>query len=82
VLRGGRADVPWHRLRGAEALMRVCAESGADAILCGHIHDRYDEAARPGRPRVICAGSSTELGREGAWMLDIEARRIARATLR
>lgn len=73
---------PLGSLRGAEALLRVAAAGGAQAILCGHLHDRFDEPARPGRPRVICAGSSTELGDEGYWVLELAGGRIASATAR
>jgi Icc-related predicted phosphoesterase len=69
-------------LRGADALLRVAAAGGAEAILCGHIHERFDQPARTGRPRVICAGSSTERGDEGYWVLEIERGRIASARVR
>lgn len=70
---------PARELRGARRLLQVCADNGADAILCGHLHERFDVPAGPGRPRVICAGSSTERGHEGGWLIEIEARAIARA---
>jgi len=79
--RGARRDWPLHDLRGAGALLRSCA-SGADAILCGHVHDRFDDAARAGRPRVICAGSATERNKEGYWLIEIERGRIAAVTRR
>jgi 3',5'-cyclic AMP phosphodiesterase CpdA len=75
--RGRRPHWPWHRLRGSAALLRAAAN--AEAILCGHIHDRYDT---PGAPRVICAGSSTELGREGYWLLELDGGRIISASIR
>ncbi|HWE25493.1 MAG TPA: metallophosphoesterase [Myxococcales bacterium] len=68
VLRGGRHDWPWHSLRGASALLDVARRSGARAILCGHIHDRFVFGKDPA---VICAGSSTQLGREGYFELEI-----------
>jgi 3',5'-cyclic AMP phosphodiesterase CpdA len=77
---GGRPDWPWHRLHGAEALLR--AATGALAILCGHLHERFDEPSRPGRPRVLCAGSSTERGKEGYWLLELDAGKLVSATLR
>src|SRR6266478_5988002 len=36
---GGVPDWPWHRLRGAQKLLE--AARGAAAILCGHIHERF-----------------------------------------
>jgi 3',5'-cyclic AMP phosphodiesterase CpdA len=80
LLRGGRRDWPHHSLRGAAALLRVAAEGGAEAILCGHVHDRFDVPAAPGRARVICAGSSTKRGEEGYWVLEVERGRLASAT--
>lgn len=80
--RSGRGDFPWHSLSGARALLRAAAEGGAEAVLCGHIHDRYDVPAAPGRPRVLCAGSSTERGQQGYWELEIEGTRIASAMQR
>src|SRR5216683_1948038 len=65
--RGALRDWPLRDLRGASALLRVAAEGGAEAILCGHVHDRFDDPPRPGRPRVICAGASAALGGEGYW---------------
>jgi 3',5'-cyclic AMP phosphodiesterase CpdA len=68
LLRGGRPDWPWHALRGARELMAAAARGGAQAILCGHIHDRFVFGKNPA---VICAGSSTQLGREGYFELEI-----------
>lgn len=72
---------PLGSLRRADALLAAAAAGGAEAILCGHLHDRFDEPARPGRPRVICAGSSTERGDEGFWVLEIAQGRIASASV-
>jgi len=48
---GGVPDWPWHRLRGARKLLEAARD--AAAILCGHIHERFQSG------NVICAGSST-----------------------
>jgi 3',5'-cyclic AMP phosphodiesterase CpdA len=80
--RGGRRDWPFHDLRGATRLLKTCAENGADAILCGHVHDRFDDPAREGRPRVICAGSSTERRKEGYWLIEIDQGRVASVSQR
>ena len=63
-------------------LLKTCAESGADAILCGHVHDRFDDPARTDRPRVICAGSSTERRKEGYWLIEIDHGHIASVSRR
>ena len=73
ILRGGRADWPWHGLKGARTLLRVAREAGADAILCGHIHERF---VFQGPPLVVNAASSTELGKEGYFELTIRRGRI------
>ncbi len=75
--RGGVPDWPWHRLRGAGRLLEAARD--AEAILCGHIHDRFRHA------NVICAGSSTLRGHEGYWLLTLERGRLldaARLVLR
>lgn len=73
---------PLGSLRRADALMAAAAAGGAEAILCGHLHDRFDAPARPGRPRILCAGSSTERGDEGYWLLEIASGRIVSASAR
>lgn len=82
VRANGRPDFAWHSLRGARALLQAAAEGGAQAILCGHLHERYDVPAAPGRARVLCAGSSTRRGDEGCWELQIEGGAISSATMR
>ncbi|MFL5433362.1 MAG: metallophosphoesterase family protein [Myxococcales bacterium] len=72
-LRGGRPDWPWHGLRGARSLLRVAQEGGADAILCGHVHERF--LVRGPLP-VVNAASSTELGKEGYFELTIRGGRL------
>jgi len=67
-------DWPWHELRGREQLLRATEE--AAALLCGHIHRRF----RAGN--VICAGSSTERGKEGYWLIQIDQGRIVSAETR
>ncbi len=73
LLRGGRPDRPWHSLRGAGALLGAARRGGAQAILCGHIHDRFIHGESP---MVLCAGSSTELGHEGYFALQIQGSRL------
>jgi hypothetical protein len=72
LLRNGRPDWPWHGLQDGAELLRACAAGGVQAVLCGHVHDRFDLPAAQGRARLICAGSSTERGREGYWLLTVE----------
>lgn len=70
--RGGVADWPWHRLRGANKLLH--ATRHAAALLCGHIHQRFRHG------NVICAGSSTMRGDEGYWLLTLEDGRLLDAS--
>ena len=69
---GGVPDWPWHRLRGAQKLLEATRE--AAAILCGHIHERFQHG------NVICAGSSTLRGDEGYWLIELVGGRVAKAT--
>ena len=67
-------DWPWHELQGRRALLDATRASAA--LLCGHIHRRFRDG------NVICAGSSTKLGDEGYWVLDIEAGAVRRCEQR
>ena len=70
---GGVPDVPWKRLRGARKLLEATRD--AAAVLCGHIHERFQ--AR----NVFCAGSSTMRDDEGYWLIDLVAGRATLAEL-
>jgi len=67
-------DWPWHELRGRRQLLDATRE--AAAVLCGHVHRR----TRSGN--VICAGSSTQRGKEGYWLLEIDGGRVVSAEAR
>lgn len=67
-------DWPWHELGGRAALLQ--ATRGAAAVLCGHVHRRF----RSGN--VLCAGSSTQRGKEGYWLLGIDGGRLVSAEVR
>ncbi|HTO97875.1 MAG TPA: metallophosphoesterase [Myxococcales bacterium] len=67
----GVRDCPWHRLRGARRLLNATAD--AAAVLCGHIHERFRVE------NVLCAGSSTERGAEGYWVLEVAGGRLQSA---
>lgn len=71
---GGRPDWPWHRLRGARKLLEATAN--AAALLCGHIHERFQHR------NVICAGSSTQRRKEGYWLLDLAGGALLTAQVR
>jgi 3',5'-cyclic AMP phosphodiesterase CpdA len=73
LLRGGRPDWPWHALHGARELLESARRGGAQAILCGHIHDRFVFGTEPA---VICVGSSTRLGHEGYFELEVRGDKL------
>lgn len=78
--RGRSRDWPRSDLRGATSLMRIAADGGVEAILCGHIHDRFHDLPRPGRPHIVCAGSSTDLENPGFWELEFGQGRLESIT--
>jgi hypothetical protein len=41
-------------------------------VLHGHIHHRYHHPATAERPHVFSAGSSTQRGREGYWVIEVK----------
>jgi hypothetical protein len=49
------------------------------AVLHGHIHRRYHHPATAKRPHIFGAGSSTQHGREGCWLIDVAAGQISAA---
>lgn len=67
----GRADSFFHGLRDAEALFRVIP-GPRYAVLHGHIHHRYHHPATAERPHIFSAGSSTQAGREGYWLIEVK----------
>ncbi|MCP3103592.1 metallophosphoesterase [Myxococcus sp. K15C18031901] len=68
--RKGAPDHWHHGLRDGEALLRLLP-GPRYAVLHGHIHQRYHHPATAERPHLFGAGSSTEAGREGYWLIDV-----------
>lgn len=66
----GRADRWNHGLRDADALLRLLP-GPRFAVLHGHIHERYHHPATADRPHLFGAGSSTEAGHEGYWVIEV-----------
>ena len=64
-----KPDKLLHGLRDAEALFRV-VRGPRFAVLHGHIHRRYHHPATSTRPHLFGAGSSTQAGREGYWLIE------------
>ena len=71
----GRADRYFHGLRDAEALFKLLP-GPRYAVLHGHIHHRYHHPATAERPHVFGAGSSTQAGREGYWVIEVKGGQV------
>jgi 3',5'-cyclic AMP phosphodiesterase CpdA len=71
----GRPDKPHHGLVDARALFRL-VRGPRFAVLHGHIHHRFHHEPTAERPHIFGAGSSTQAGREGYWIINAENGRI------
>lgn len=76
----GKADRLHHGLVDAQELFRII-KGPRFAVLHGHIHRRYHHPASNSRPHIFGAGSSTQSGHEGYWLIDVEGGRIMGATM-
>ena len=77
----GKPDRLLHGLVDAPALLALLPGERF-ALLHGHIHQRYHFPATTERPHIFGAGSSTEAGHEGYWLIETAAGRIARCEKR
>jgi len=78
----GRKDVPMRVIRGlhdADALLSRL-KGPRFAVLHGHRHQRYHHEATATRPHLFCAGSSTQRGNEGYWVIDVHDGVISNAS--
>ncbi|MBU8900509.1 metallophosphoesterase [Corallococcus sp. H22C18031201] len=66
----GAPDHRLHGLRDADALLGLL-RGPRFAVLHGHIHQRYHLPATADRPHLFGAGSSTEAGHEGGWLIEV-----------
>jgi 3',5'-cyclic AMP phosphodiesterase CpdA len=71
----GRKDRFFHGLLDADQLLAMLP-GPRFAVLHGHIHKRYHHAATDKRPHTFGAGSSTEGGHEGYWVIEVRDGRI------
>jgi len=69
LTRAQRADHRHHGLADAQALLALLP-GPRFAVLHGHIHQRYHHAATATRPHLFGAGSSTQAGIEGYWVIE------------
>jgi hypothetical protein len=72
----GKPDKPHHGLVDRGALFRR-VRGERFAVLHGHIHHRYHHPATAEQPHIFGAGSSTQAGREGYWLIDVKDGRIS-----
>ncbi len=75
IARSGRKDRLHHGLVDAGALFEIL-RGPRYAVLHGHIHHRYHHAANDVRPHTFGAGSSTQRGHEGYWLIEVKDGRI------
>lgn len=68
----GTPDTRLHGLRNADELLAVGAAIERGAILCGHIHRAFRVRPEIG-PEIVCGGSATMEGHEGAWWIEVRA---------
>lgn len=76
--RDGRPDRLSHGLLDGGALLGLLA-GRPGTLHHGHVHHRYWLPAKEGRPHVFNAGSSTQRGDEGFFVLDFDGPRLVSA---
>ena len=74
----GEPDRVTHGLLDGAELMRLLAGRRC-SLHHGHVHHRYWHRATEDRPHVFGAGSATERGHEGYWVIDVEPDGTVRA---
>jgi hypothetical protein len=66
----GRKDSRMHGLVDGNVLLTMLP-GPRFGVLHGHLHQRFHHEATASRPHTFCAGSSTQRGREGYWVIDV-----------
>jgi len=67
----GEPDTRLHGLRNGNNFLTVCRKIKHGALLCGHIHHRYQVAIDGLQANLFSAGSATMDGRESFWMYEL-----------
>ncbi len=67
----GEPDTRLHGLANADDYLSVCSKIKQGALLCGHIHHRYQVAIKGLAANLFCAGSATLEGRESFWLYEL-----------
>ncbi len=78
-LANGRPDNFRHGLVDAERFLAVCRRIERGAVLHGHVHDCFHVRVPGMRAPLLGAGSCTDAGKEGLWLLELDGT-DARAT--
>ncbi len=68
----GRPDSVTHGLENADALLEILATIPRGCLLHGHVHRRYALRVPSVTPMLLGAGSTTQEGREGLWVIEVE----------
>lgn len=76
--RSGRPDRFLHGLVDAAPLLELLP-GDRFALLHGHVHQRFHLLPTDHRPHIFGAGSSTQAGHEGYWIIETAGGRIARS---
>lgn len=71
----GKKDTVTHGLVDGDALLDSLPGSRF-AVLHGHIHHRYHHPPTDKRPHIFGAGSSTQRGQEGYWVIEVDGGRV------
>lgn len=73
--RSGKRDRLTHGLLDTSALLELLP-GPRFAVLHGHVHSRYHHPATSDRPHLFGAGSSTQAGNEGYWLVEVGQGRV------
>src|SRR5690606_21846426 len=69
----GSPDRPGHGLDNSNQVIDALAPIARGVFLHGHIHQRFHVRLPSLRIDICCAGSTTHSGREGLWVVDVDA---------
>jgi len=67
----GQPDSFTNGLDTADALLAAIAELPRGCLLFGHVHRRFSVRLPGVRPMLLGAGSTTQEGREGLWVIEV-----------
>lgn len=71
-LASGRADLPWHGLVNADALLAAIGPRERTVLVHGHLHDQFVLPRTVRHPPIFCAGSATDAHYGALWIYEFE----------